>query len=353
MRGERYRRAAIVMLVMMLACLLVLAAGCGKEEEDNGEDGEQVVTEETKETFDVETGQYFDFSLESNPTTGYSWQAVQSPDESIVSIVSSGYLAPSGGLVGAPGEEMWQFRAVGAGTTTMVLEYARPWETDVPPAKRYTLTFNVAQADNEIDQSFRIVAGQTFDLTLDTEPSAGYAWNMTQQPDANILRLVSSEVTGGGAPGAPQQQVWRFEGVGAGNTSFVLEYKGPGDNAPVERKNSVKVTVTAAPVPPPTPPRTFTDPSAPITAERGEVFILQVKAAGGSGFQWRLAGDINTNMLKYMGSATTTGQEIGSEATTEFSFEALGPGQQVIQLGLYGPGEDDPSQVVEFDVTVK
>ncbi len=346
-------RATLGITTVLLLCLVLAVAGCGKKDEGDVDGGEQVTTEEMKQTFDVETGQYFDFSLESNPTTGYTWQADRSPDGKIVQLVSNDFLPPSGDLVGAPGEEVWQFQAVGVGSTTMVLEYSQAWDTETPPAKRYTLTVNVAQGDNEINQSFKLEAGKTFDLTLDTNPSAGYSWSMTQQPDANILKLVSNDVTGGGAMGAPQQQVWRFQAVNAGNTSFVLEYKGPGASAPVERKDNVKVTVTAAPAPAPTPPKTYTDPSAPITAQRGEVFILQVKAAGGAGYQWRLAGEVNTSMLKFMGSATSSSPQIGGEAVTEFTFEALGPGQQAIKLGLYGPGSDTPSQVETFNVTVK
>jgi inhibitor of cysteine peptidase len=307
-----------------------------------------------KESFNAETGQYFDFSLESNPTTGYTWQVTQSPDEKIVQLVNNYFVEPSGDMVGAPGEDVWQFRAMGAGTTTMVLEYSQAWDTEIPPAERYTLTFNVTQADNEINQSFKVEVGQTFELTLDIDTSAGYAWNMTQQPDAKILKQVSNDITGSGTPGAMQQQVWKFEGVSAGSTSFALEYKGPGENAPVERKDTVKVTVTAAPTPPPTPPKTYTDPSVPISVERGEVFILQVKSSAGTGYQWRLAEEINTSMLKFMGSDTKAGGAgVGAETVTEFTFEGLGPGQQTVVLGLYGPDGDKPTQEEQFNVTVK
>lgn len=353
MRDRRAWSVAVAIMALFMLGLLLVAAGCGKKEEGNGDDGQQVVTEEARQTFNVETGQHFDFSLEANPTTGYTWRTVRSPDGGIVQLVSDSFLAPSSDLVGAPGEEVWQFQAVGAGSTTMVLEYSQPWDAETPPAKRYTLTFNVVQADNEVNQSFKLEAGKTFGLILDTNPSAGYSWSLSQQPDAGILKLVSNEVSGGGAPGAPRQQAWQFQGVSAGNTSFVLEYKGPGANAAVEKKNIVTVTVTAAPTPEPAPPKTYTDPSAPITAERGEVFILQVKASGGTGYQWRLAEEINTSMLKFMGSTTSSGPQIGGDATTEFSFMGLGPGQQAVKLGLYGPGGDTPSQVETFSVTVR
>jgi len=342
-------RLVVVMAAVSLMCLLLVVTGCSKEAE------EQVVTKEMKQSFDLETGQHVDVTLESNPSTGYSWQVAQSPDSKMVELVSNHFVEPSDGdMVGAPGEEVWQFKAVGAGTTTMVLEYAQAWDTETPPEKRYTLTFNVTQADNEISGSFKIEVGKTFDLTLETNPSTGYSWQLSQQPDAKILKLVSSDVSGGGAAGAPQQQVWKFEGVGAGSTSFVLEYKGPGADAPVEKKYTAKVTVTAPPQPSPTPPKTYTDPAVPITVERGEIFILQVTNQAGTAYQWQLAEEINTSMLKFMGSDTwTSGTEPGSESVTDFTFEGLGPGNQIIKLGLFEAGEDEPSQEVQFNVTIK
>jgi len=347
-------KLVVVMSVLVLACAFLTLTGCGKKAEDQDE-GQQVQTEETSETVDAETGQHFDVSLESNPSTGYSWQTTKSPDGKIVQLLNSHYVDPSsGGAVGAPGQEVWQFQAIGAGSTTMVLEYARPWELDTPPAQRYTLNINVAQADNELNESFNIEVGYTLSLTLDTNPSAGYSWQLAQQPDAKVLKLVSSDTTGGGNPGAPQQQVWKFQGVAAGNTTFVLQYQGPGANAPVEKKSTVKVTVTAAPTPAPVPPKTYSDPSAPITVAPGAVFILEVKSEAGTGYQWQLLEEANTSMLKFLGSEFyASSSAAGSEGVTDFTFEALGPGQQAIKLGLVKAGDDQPSQEVQFNVTIK
>jgi inhibitor of cysteine peptidase len=44
---------------------------------------------------------------------------------------------------GAGGTELWTFKAVGAGKTTIALNYARPWEKDIPPAKSETFTVDV------------------------------------------------------------------------------------------------------------------------------------------------------------------------------------------------------------------
>lgn len=352
-------KSITLIIVAVLVCLLLALPGCGcgttTTDDDANENGEPTVqTEEMKKTVDAETGEYFDISLESNPTTGYSWQVTQYPSKKVVKLLNSRYVEPSSDAMGAPGTEVWQFQAVGKGSTRMVMKYSQPWDKKAPPAKRYTLTVNVVQADNEINHSFNIQVGQTFDMTVDTNPSTGYSWSMAKQPDANILKLVSSDITQPGTPGATAQQVWKFEGVGAGKTDFVLEYRGPGANAAVEKKDTVKVTVTEAPAPAPTPPMTYDNPNAPITATVGEVFILQVTSQAGTAYQWRLMEQVDQEILKYMGSESThTGSEEGGKITTDFSFESVGKGQQTVKLSLVEAGDDQPAQETEFKVTVK
>jgi predicted secreted protein len=45
------------------------------------------------------------------------------------------YEEDNSGGVGAGGVETWTFQAMGKGATTLVFEYARPFEKNVPPAK--------------------------------------------------------------------------------------------------------------------------------------------------------------------------------------------------------------------------
>lgn len=87
----------------------------------------------------VHTGEEFSVKLESNPTTGYSWRMALSPDPGVVQSAGDRYVAPNTEMMGAPGQEIWTFRAVGEGSTRIVLEYVRPWEKDVPPARTHEM----------------------------------------------------------------------------------------------------------------------------------------------------------------------------------------------------------------------
>lgn len=81
-------------------------------------------------------GEEFTISLLSNPSTGYLWRLSRVPDERLAEKVGSGYSDPDTGLLGAPGEQWWTFKAKGDGRTAALFEYARPWENGSDPVER-------------------------------------------------------------------------------------------------------------------------------------------------------------------------------------------------------------------------
>ncbi len=84
-------------------------------------------------------GEAFRITLDSNPTTAYTWRlAAPLPDS--VRLVDSRYFPSPGAthLIGAGGSEAWTFQGVHPGQGTIQLEYAR----SSGPAGR-TATFTV------------------------------------------------------------------------------------------------------------------------------------------------------------------------------------------------------------------
>jgi inhibitor of cysteine peptidase len=88
-------------------------------------------------TVDMHVGDQLDVMLDGNPTTGFSW--VIAAGDSIVAQQGEAQFLPGSGAQGAPGTETLHFGAADKGKTTLRLEYRRPFEQDVPPAKIYTL----------------------------------------------------------------------------------------------------------------------------------------------------------------------------------------------------------------------
>jgi inhibitor of cysteine peptidase len=80
-------------------------------------------------------GQEFTIMLKSNRTTGYQWQLAEALNEGIVKLIITDYKRPEGNLIGAGGKEIWIFKAVGKGNTTITMGYVRPWEKEAAPAQ--------------------------------------------------------------------------------------------------------------------------------------------------------------------------------------------------------------------------
>ncbi len=90
-----------------------------------------------KKPIEVKQGQSFVITLQSNPTTGFSWQWKSNKfDQNVVALVDHKYVASKDRkLVGAPGYEIWTFKAKpisGVHPVTqvghIVMVYQRPWE---------------------------------------------------------------------------------------------------------------------------------------------------------------------------------------------------------------------------------
>lgn len=71
-------------------------------------------------------------TLCSNPTTGFQWlETAQISDPTVLEQVDHKFIAPvhePPPPPGTPGQEVWAFKALKKGTSTISMEYSRPWE---------------------------------------------------------------------------------------------------------------------------------------------------------------------------------------------------------------------------------
>lgn len=101
--------------------------------------------DENTQEIKLQPGKSCSLSLESNPTTGYSWQLTDQYDKQILSLTGDAYLSQSKpNMVGQGGHQIYKFRTLRSGQTEVKLVYARPWES-LQPLK--TLTIKVVVAD--------------------------------------------------------------------------------------------------------------------------------------------------------------------------------------------------------------
>jgi len=100
---------------------------------DENDDGSQV---------ELMQGQILVVTLESNPTTGYSWEVVETQESILEQMGEAEFKQSETGeppLVGAGGWEIFRFKAISAGQTSLKLVYHRPWEEGVEPVKTFSI----------------------------------------------------------------------------------------------------------------------------------------------------------------------------------------------------------------------
>ena len=69
----------------------------------------------------------FTISLESNPTTGYVWEA--SFDSAYLDLKKKDFKASDAKSVGAGGKEIFTFVPIRSGKTEITMVHKRPWES--------------------------------------------------------------------------------------------------------------------------------------------------------------------------------------------------------------------------------
>ena len=131
-------------IILLSAGLVLVLEACKPAEADYSEIMLENVADGTAVTLDV--GQVLALKLESNPTTGYGWGAVEI-DETLLEVTGDpeyiGAPPSSTPMVGAGGWEVLRFKALKSGTTTLKLDYFRSFEPDVAPLQEITLTITV------------------------------------------------------------------------------------------------------------------------------------------------------------------------------------------------------------------
>lgn len=90
---------------------------------------------------ELTNGRTFNVTLETNPSTGYSWEVVEL-NNSIIQKIGEAVSEPNiteKNRVGAPVMHTFQFEVINTGQTTLKLVYRRSWEKDVAPVNTFSI----------------------------------------------------------------------------------------------------------------------------------------------------------------------------------------------------------------------
>ncbi|MBR5742061.1 MAG: protease inhibitor I42 family protein [Firmicutes bacterium] len=115
-------------------------------------------------TGEVVTGQTLLLTAESNPTTGYSWQAVQDTELfDIRDIYTS--VARKEPVSGAGGWQYFIFTPKQAGTAEVTFTYSRPWEANEHD-RQFQFTFEVSEENGITVTKDGSADARGFDVTV-------------------------------------------------------------------------------------------------------------------------------------------------------------------------------------------
>ncbi len=92
---------------------------------------------------EVPANSSFTVTLCSNPSTGFKWGETEISDQTVVALVDHTYDSLEGRsppAPGTPGEEVWTFKALKQGESSISIEYGQPWEGGMKAEWTFALT---------------------------------------------------------------------------------------------------------------------------------------------------------------------------------------------------------------------
>jgi inhibitor of cysteine peptidase len=94
-------------------------------------------------TLTLASGDALVVSLASTLGTGFGWKVGHVDAKVLRQTGPSELVHPPNPMLGAPATQVFRFVATGGGSTRLELDYVRPWERGVPPARTFHLGLTV------------------------------------------------------------------------------------------------------------------------------------------------------------------------------------------------------------------
>jgi len=143
--GSKRHGESIVAIFAVAAIMASAFIGCSAKRTSvamaaNPGQAITITEQDSGKTISMATGQTLFVGLASNPSTGYQWMLQGTPAP--LELAKSDFAGDpqQSNVPGAGGTQQLQLTAKAAGTVVLTLEYRRPWEKDVPPARTYAVT---------------------------------------------------------------------------------------------------------------------------------------------------------------------------------------------------------------------
>lgn len=108
----------------------------------------------------------------------------------------------------------------------------------------FAMFFAIRGAKN--DNIIETTVGKSFTITLDSNPTTGYQWQITRQMDTGMVELIDSQYIAPktGLVGAPGKEEWHFRAIREGKAIISFDYVRPWekDELPGQTESFIVIT---------------------------------------------------------------------------------------------------------------
>ena len=294
----------------------------------------------TAETAQIRVGDTLQVVIAHASSLGKVAWTPYMPPPGLKSTGGQKYSSANGGTV------TMDFIGSAAGSGTLVLINRPPGDF---PLQTYSLPVNVKTVSqpitqqvnkNDANETFALKAGDTVQLTLPTQPSTGYEWQV-KKPEPNVLKLSGKPkfVPNTDTMGAKGKMTWTYSVIGAGKAPVRAVLVGPqaGSTGPAKEFD---FTVVAKPGAKPEVIQAVDSyPAATQFLKPGDQVKLQLSAKAGS---W---------VPQDAGSVITAAKPVASGSTTTVLYTArkTGVGTPIL---VAQAGGGLPNQAYAFSAVV-
>jgi predicted secreted protein len=124
----------IIMKFILIQILLLALVTCKEKTNSEIITGINMEYIGDTDTLIVKAGEKFTIVLKSQASTGYSWHLLDSIDTDLIELLEREYTEEPSDMDGAMGQEIWSFKALSNGESSISLAYRRAWDKEIEKA---------------------------------------------------------------------------------------------------------------------------------------------------------------------------------------------------------------------------
>ena len=122
-------KLALILIIAATSMLLLACSPASKQASVQVSCDDFTNSKQISKEVEVAVGDSFTVTLCSNPTTGFEWESAKIGDQTVLQLLDQKFVPPEEtDVLGAPGKEVLTLKALKKGTSSVSMEYSRPWE---------------------------------------------------------------------------------------------------------------------------------------------------------------------------------------------------------------------------------